>query len=118
MHQSGRRPIAIGDFIMSRFQTILVSTAVLNGLFSCPLRADTKPSEKTKTTVTSEDVLTDFDSVAASAMKEWNIPGMAVCVVHDGTPTISKEAKHLMESLTIQVSQRIRVFGHSRLFPT
>ncbi len=94
MHQSerspGQRRIAIDDCLMLRIRTILVGTVVLNGLCSCPLRADTTPSGKTKTKVTSEDVLTDFDSVAARAMKEWNIPGMAVCVVHDGKVVLSK----------------------------
>lgn len=74
---------------MLRIRTILVGMAVLNGLCSCALSDDKKPSGKPKTNVTSEEVLAGFDSVAARALEEWKIPGMAVCVVHDGKVVLS-----------------------------
>lgn len=75
---------------MLRIWTTLVGVAVFSSFVPYAHCADTEPPGELKPKVKSQDVLAQFDSVVTSTMKAWDIPGMAVCVVHQGKVVLSE----------------------------
>lgn len=65
------------------FFLILILTLSLNNVFIGNLKADEMSPDL-------DAILNDFDQYAQKTQKQWNIPGMAICIVADGKVVYKK----------------------------